>query len=85
MTAYFWREGVVIEVQRNGQDEPVLFTWKGQAHEVDMLIRHWRVDVAWWQNRVWRAYFKLSTQTGLLVIIYQDLGTGAWFLQQLYD
>ena len=85
MTAYFWREGVAIEVQRGVQGEPVLFTWKGQAHEVDMLIRQWRVDVEWWQSRVWRVYFKLSTQTGLLVVIYQDLITDLWFLQQLYD
>jgi hypothetical protein len=27
----------------------------------------------------------LSTDTGLLVIIYQDLLSGEWYLQRLYD
>ena len=85
MTAYFWREGVAIEVQSAAQGQPVVFTWQGQEHGVDRLLQQWRVDVGWWQSRVWRAYFKLSTQTGLLVVIYQDLITGFWFLQQLYD
>jgi hypothetical protein len=32
-----------------------------------------------------RDYFKLTTTTGLLVIIYHDLIHDAWFLQRLYD
>jgi len=34
---------------------------------------------------VWREYFKLTTQTGLLVVIYLDLLNGKWYLQRLYD
>ena len=85
MTAYIWREGVPIEVEYTGQGEPVAFTWSGQTHQVDMLIRQWRIDQGWWQKRQWRAYFRLSTTSGLLLILYQDLLTGEWFLQGVYD
>lgn len=85
MTAYIWREGVPIRVECTAQGEPLVFTWNEQNHTVDMLIRQWRIDQGWWQKRLWRAYFRLSTHTGLLVILYQDLLTGEWFLQGLYD
>ena len=67
------------------QTRPASFTWQGQTHQVDEITREWRVDIDWWRGRVWRAYFKLSTDTGLLVVIYQDLLGGEWYLQRLYD
>jgi len=71
-----------IDVERA---RPAGFTWQGQNHQVDEITREWRVDIDWWRGRVWRAYFKLSTDTGLLVVIYQDLLSGEWHLQRLYD
>ncbi|HSG15130.1 MAG TPA: DUF6504 family protein [Anaerolineae bacterium] len=64
---------------------PAGFTWQNQTHQVDEITRAWRVDIDWWRGRVWRAYFKLSTDTGLLVVIFQDLLSGEWYLQRLYD
>ena len=64
---------------------PAGFTWQNQVHQVSEITREWRVDIDWWRGRVWRAYFKLTTDTGLLVIIYQDLLSGEWYLQRLYD
>lgn len=77
-------DGAKDEGIRNGR-RPTRFTWRGQTHQVAEITRAWRVDIDWWQDRVWRAYFKLSTDTGLLVIIYQDLLSGEWYLQRLYD
>jgi hypothetical protein len=68
-----------------GDARPAGFIWQGQAHQVDEITREWRVDIDWWRGRVWRAYFKLNTDTGLLAIIYQDLLSGEWYLQRLYD
>ena len=64
---------------------PQAFTWQGQIHQVQQVVKRWRVDQEWWQQRIWREYFKLSTQSGLLVVIYRDLLTGQWYLQRLYD
>jgi hypothetical protein len=84
-----WSEGQVIAVagrsRSDGSEEPAAFTWRGQTHRVQEIIRRWRVDLEWWRVRIWRTYFKLNTDTGLLVVIYQDLPSGAWYLQRMYD
>jgi hypothetical protein len=77
--------GDPIAVQSDGLQTPRTFTWQGQAHGVQAIAKRWRVDVDWWRVRVWREYFKLTTHTGLLVVIYRDLLTGRWYLQRLYD
>ena len=64
---------------------PRQFTWQGNRHRVTEITKTWRVDVDWWRDRVWRAYFKLRTDSGLLVVIFQDLLTGEWYLQRLFD
>lgn len=78
-TDLFPREGPVIEVV------PSRFNWRGATHEVSEITRYWRIDIDWWRERIWRAYFKLRTDSGLLVVIYQDLIEGEWYLQRLYD
>jgi hypothetical protein len=86
-----WPVGLPISVtgaghdSAAGQNRPTSFSWQNQTHQVDEITRQWRVDIDWWRGRVWRDYFKLSTDTGLLVIIYQDLVSSQWYLQRLYD
>ena len=65
--------------------EPSRFTWKGQTHTVAHITRIWRVDIDWWRERIWRTFYKLSTDTGLLVVIFQDLLTNQWYFLRLYD
>jgi len=89
-----WGLGVSITVTVSAGDaqeekttaaEPVSFTWQGRQHQVLEITKRWRVDVDWWRGRVWRGYFKCRTNTGLLVILYQDLVNQGWYLQRLYD
>ncbi|MCI0398546.1 MAG: hypothetical protein L0332_11895 [Chloroflexi bacterium] len=80
-----WPEGQPIAIVLDELAEPGAFTWQGQRYQVEAITRRWRVDVEWWRDRVWRAYYKLSTTTGLLVVLYQDLISGEWYLQRLYD
>lgn len=82
---YLWPGGQLIQVQTDALWTPLHFAWRGQAHPVQHIARRWRVDEAWWRGRVWREYFKLTTTTGLLAVIYHDLTTGEWYLQRLYD
>ena len=81
----FWPDGRPITVTGDGQGLPLRFIWQGQTHQVVEITHRWRVDLEWWRQRVWRTYFKLRTDTGLLVIIYYDRLGQAWYLQRLYD
>lgn len=89
---HLWVPGEPIQVTLKAhpenefsQLEPDEITWRNQTHGVDQITRVWRVDLDWWRERVWRTYYKLSTDTGLLIIIYIDLLSKEWFLQRLYD
>jgi hypothetical protein len=80
-----WPEGQPIEVRCTTLKTPHVLVWQGQTHPVQGIAKRWRLDLDWWRGRTWREYFKLYTQTGLLVIIYRDLLTDQWYLQRLYD
>lgn len=87
-----WISGDPIMVQTSvlshthpGFANPLQFTWHDQVHRVTQITRQWRVDIDWWRERIWRSYFKLITESGFLVVIYQDLLTGQWYLQRLFD
>ena len=82
---YLWPAGIPITVWADALAAPQRFRWQGQTHQVVAITKRWRVDQTWWQQRLWREYFKLSTRSGLLVVIYRDLLTGQWYLQRLYD
>jgi hypothetical protein len=85
MMTRLWPDGQPVTVSCDAQGAPQSFTWQGQRHPVSVLLQQWRVDLGWWRDRRWRAYYKLHTDTGLLVVVYQDLLSGSWFLQRLYD
>ena len=81
-----WSRGTPIVVYQNGSDSPERLIWGGQTHVVAEVAKQWRVNADWWRGEaVARDYYKLTTATGLLIIIYHDLQTGSWHLQRLYD
>lgn len=82
---WLWPDGRPVAVEADAAGVPVLLQWEGETHRVERVTRAWRVDEAWWRRRVWRAYYELSTDTGLLLILFQDLLTAQWYLQRVYD
>jgi len=79
-------EGDPVEVW--GQEgTPAGFVWKGASHPIEEIYNRWRVHTRWWEpdQAVWREYLKLTTETGLLCLIYRDLLAGGWFLARIYD
>jgi len=82
---HLWPNGEPIAVVSDADGTPCSFEWQGRAHPVTGISKRWRVDNGWWRVRIWREYFKLETETGLLVIVYRDLLTDQWYLQRLYD
>jgi len=82
---HLWPHGEVISMTLDDAGLPGAFHWHGQTHKVQQIANRWRIDEGWWEGRVWREYFKLTTASGWLVILYRDMTTGAWYLQRLYD
>jgi hypothetical protein len=82
--SYLWFPAQAIEIQLQ-VEKLYAFKWRGRSHRVVWLAKQWRMDWGWWRLRVWRDYYKLLTDTGLLVLVYQDLLDGKWYLQQVYD
>jgi hypothetical protein len=82
-----WPEGTPIGVRVDGQGRPTAFVWQGRTHQVAHLRQQWLVDTDWWSEagRIWRAYAVMTTDTGLLCVVYQDLISEAWFLAKVYD
>lgn len=80
-----WPDGILIQVVQSSTEIPGRFTWQGQTHHVEEISKQWRVKVDWWHEPIWRDYFKVTTTTGLLVILYHDLHGDDWYLQRLYD
>jgi hypothetical protein len=82
---YLWPKGEAIAVESDELAVPLVFIWQGRTHQVEWVAKRWRVDQGWWRKRVWREYFKITTQTGLLVVIFREVQSGNWYLQRLYD
>lgn len=82
---HFWTTGDAITMRLNQSGLPHSFTWRGTRHNVLEIARRWRVDDGWWWQRTWRDYYKLTTTSGLLIVIYHDRLADRWFVQRLYD
>ena len=70
-----------------GQDMPTGFEWQGKLHYIQEICNHWQVHTRWWEpaETIWREYLKVTTDKGILCLIYRNLTNGNWFLARLYD
>ena len=64
---------------------PLSFQWEGRQHRVKAVVQYWQIDMDWWLVQIWRDFFKVITDTGLLATIYYDLIAGCWMFQRMYD
>ncbi len=79
-----WSEAAFVPVAQEG-DRPVSFRWDQHPHAVARVSRHWRVHLDWWTDKeLWRDYWEVATDTGLLCVLYCDLLTEEWFLERVY-
>jgi hypothetical protein len=71
----------------NSEEPPTGFDWQQEPHHILEVCNRWRVHARWWEREqaVWREYFKVTTDRGLLCLIYHDLQSGDWFLSRIYD
>lgn len=77
-----WQPSLPIVVLLR-EDSPHQLIHNKHHYRVTHIALCWRQRI-WWRG-IWREYYKLTTHTGLLVVIYLDLLTGEWYLQAVYD
>lgn len=86
MLTRLWPAGERVEIWGE-EDEPRGFHWQGGLHRVVGKHNRWRVHTRWWEPdlAVRREYWKVTTDTGLLCLLYRDRLAGGWFLARIYD
>jgi hypothetical protein len=82
-----WPDGERLAVWGGEETTPAGFSWQGMAHTFQSVHNRWRVHTRWWapEGALWREYIKVTTDTGLLCLLYRDLNEGGWFLARVYD
>ncbi len=69
------------------QGTPTYVVWRGRR-EPAHVCNHWRLECHWWKGKegaVSREYYKLLASSGAVLVIYQDLPGGAWYLERILD
>ncbi len=81
----FWIPGQPIEIRRSGES-PQAFRWEKRWHRVQDVSAHWRVHTLWWtEDEVCRDYWEVTTDSGLLSVLYRDMLSDAWHLERIYE
>jgi hypothetical protein len=82
----FWKGGMSIKVKVDASRRPTHVLWHGKYHGVERVGRIRVVDDCWWTfARIWRVYYRVTTDCGLLIVIFCDVLTNNWYLERLYD
>jgi hypothetical protein len=66
-------------------DPPGIGQQSGEApveKRVEALVEEWRIDDEWWRTPIHRRYFEIVLEGGAHVVLFEDLGSGEWFMQK---
>ena len=83
---HLWPQGEPLQIW-GAVSAPEGFLWHGGSHGIVEVTNRWRVHTRWWApgEALWREYWKVVTDSGLLCLVYRDLPEGNWFMARLYD
>jgi hypothetical protein len=42
----------------------------------------WRIDDEWWRQQIARRYYEVVLDGGKRIVLFEDLVTGEWWMQQ---
>jgi hypothetical protein len=60
--------------------------WRQGEHPIRDTSVRWRIHTDWWtENEIWRDYWEVTTETGLLCVLFHDLLRGTWHLERIYE
>jgi hypothetical protein len=49
---------------------------------IECINETWRIDDEWWRQTISRLYFEAMLEGGKRVVLFHDLISGHWFMQQ---
>jgi len=52
------------------------------VRSVDDIVETWIVQDEWWRTPIHRRYVEVVLEGGAHVVLFEDLTTGEWFMQQ---
>lgn len=77
------RRSIFVKTDEKG--EPIFMDLNGRKERIVWKGRRWRVRKGWWEKEIFREYFQVETEKGILCEIYHDLIGGRWYIERLYD
>ncbi len=49
---------------------------------IESVLECWRIDDEWWRQPISRQCYEVVLETGGRVVLFEDLVTGEWWMQQ---
>jgi hypothetical protein len=78
-----------VTVELDGERAPVVVHQApgapgtpGPGKRVEAVGESWRVEDEWWRQPISRRYVEVVLEGGGRVVLYEDLITGEWWVQQ---
>ena len=73
---------VTVEADGTGVPEAVGRLGGSAVGRIESINETWRIDDEWWRQPISRLYFEAMLEGGKRIVLFQDLITGNWFIQQ---
>jgi len=73
-----------VTVEVDGTGAPVAVGRLGGLADgrIESINETWRIDDEWWRQIISRLYYEVMLEGGKRVVLFLDLITGSWYLQQ---
>jgi len=73
---------VEVELDANGLPIGMRDAGCGMRRPVEAVGEVWRIDDEWWRMPIRRRYLEAILEGGKRVVLFEDLTTGAWWMQK---
>jgi hypothetical protein len=73
---------VTVKVDESGSPAVVGQLGGSADQNIESINETWRIDDEWWRQIISRLYFEAILAGGKRIVLFKDLVTGNWFMQQ---
>ena len=73
---------VTVDIDGAGVPEAVGRLGGLAVGKVESVNETWRIDDEWWRQSISRLYYEVMLEGGKRVVLFNDLITGCWYMQQ---